>query len=552
MVALGETEEAKATSRAILTLSRAARAFLYYDAENDAIRAFLEAVAHHMKQALRYGEMTLSIRPYEILRDGEVIYREEDRERSLSFRLYRDGARRLTFKPSLSWDELIRLLGIISIRYIGVRQQEDDVVTLLWRAGFQNIEVFSVEGFRPEDDEEMEEEDDDDGRLGAIALKLPQGFDDRVPEYRGVGEIEYRTVEPVYLEALQGEDTLDEVPLQCLRLVEALLEAVRDPEFTSGLDPFLTSLRELQTYLFGAQRYDLMVDVVKAVTESDLPKWGKVRVEDLVPVFAEESTLGQIVASALSTPEIPPDLVELLGILPGEPVPRVLKMLRNRWFDNGRHLGVGLVERTPTERLGPVVDFLKSRPGAMAAELLRVVARRSPELASEAAVYLCSSDRKEARLAAMEVLEVVPYRSSIGRVLARALDDPEEEIRSRAAWLFAEHRQERAFDLILKREQAAAELGSTEAVAFGEALATLDADRALRLFTKWCRSGGILGGYRGARTERARAAVSGLATMATPESEKLIRRVLKRADGELRQHCVQAMVQLRRRQRGAD
>ncbi len=83
MVALGDTDEALAASRAVLTLARAARAFLYYDAENDSVRMFLEALAHHMKAALRHGDLVLTIKPWEILRGDEVIYRAKGRERSL-------------------------------------------------------------------------------------------------------------------------------------------------------------------------------------------------------------------------------------------------------------------------------------------------------------------------------------------------------------------------------------------------------------------------------------------------------------------------------------
>ena len=62
---------------------------------------------------------------------------------------------------------------------------------------------------------------------------------------------------------------------------------------------------------------------------------------------------------------------------------------------------------------------------------------------------------------------------------------------------------------------------------------------------------GILRGFRTGREELWRLAVSGLAVLATDDAEKLIKGVLKRSDGALHQRCVQAMVELRRRQRGA-
>ena len=91
----------------------------------------------------QYEEIDLEIRPFEMLRDGEVVYLERDRERSLAFKLFRDGVRSVIIEPEVAWEELLRLLEILSIRFTGIRQQEDDVVTLLLKAGFKGSVYFS-------------------------------------------------------------------------------------------------------------------------------------------------------------------------------------------------------------------------------------------------------------------------------------------------------------------------------------------------------------------------------------------------------------------------
>ena len=40
-----------------------------------------------------------------MLRGAEVVYLERNRERSLAFRLFRDGVRRLTISPDVAWEE---------------------------------------------------------------------------------------------------------------------------------------------------------------------------------------------------------------------------------------------------------------------------------------------------------------------------------------------------------------------------------------------------------------------------------------------------------------
>ena len=130
-IALGGTPAGQDTNEMLRALSRAARSFLIYDPRNDAIRGFLEDYRQLSYHALRtHGKLSLEVRPFELVLDREVVYLERNRERSLAFRMFRDGVRRITVSPEVDWEELLRLLEILSIRFTGVRQQEDDIVKL--------------------------------------------------------------------------------------------------------------------------------------------------------------------------------------------------------------------------------------------------------------------------------------------------------------------------------------------------------------------------------------------------------------------------------------
>ena len=153
-IALGGTPAGRATNEMLRALARTARSFLIYDTKNEAIKGFLEVYQAEAQKAFdEFGEMDLEIRPFEMLREGEVVYLERDRERSLAFRLFRDGVRKITIQPTVAWEELLRLLEIMSIRYTGINQQEEDIVTLLLKSGFYNVQISSVEGFVPDDEE---------------------------------------------------------------------------------------------------------------------------------------------------------------------------------------------------------------------------------------------------------------------------------------------------------------------------------------------------------------------------------------------------------------
>ena len=137
----GASEQGKAAAKSLGAMDRAARSFTLYDPGNAAVSHFLEEIEQNFRSYLdAYGAMDLRVRPYELLIEDEVIYEDEDRERSLAFKLFRDGVRRLVIERNAPWEEILQLLQILSVRFTGIRSNEDDMVTLLWKAGFKNIE----------------------------------------------------------------------------------------------------------------------------------------------------------------------------------------------------------------------------------------------------------------------------------------------------------------------------------------------------------------------------------------------------------------------------
>jgi len=112
---------AVAAGAALLALTRAARSFTLYDPANKVVRALIADYRDRFRAVLEgHGPLLLEAHPFELTLGREVVYLERDRERSLAFRLFRDGVRRLSFMAGTSWDELLRLLQILSIRYTGV------------------------------------------------------------------------------------------------------------------------------------------------------------------------------------------------------------------------------------------------------------------------------------------------------------------------------------------------------------------------------------------------------------------------------------------------
>ncbi len=274
--ALGSDERTRAANEALRALARAARSFRLYDPSNDAIRVFLQEVRDSFRSyGENHGDLVLGIRPFEmVLADvREVVYLERDRERSLAFRLFRDGVRNLSIQPAVEWSELLQLLEILSIRYTGISHSEDDVVTLLWKAGFQHIEIEAVEGFVPED----EVQDDGMGievaheRLSAHAeVRVPPNFDLPPPSYAKEAEAKPLRVDDDVLARLRAEESSQQLPEDCLNLVREILQVVQSPTDPIELSEARPLLYEIRDFLMSEGQLDnllRMLDLLLAVLQ---------------------------------------------------------------------------------------------------------------------------------------------------------------------------------------------------------------------------------------------------------------------------------------------
>ncbi|HSP79416.1 MAG TPA: hypothetical protein VLQ93_12850, partial [Myxococcaceae bacterium] len=266
--ALSGSPAVEAVNGALRALSKAARAFTLYEPRNEAIRRFIADFRERMEAALRTcgGPIVLTVQPFELQLGSEPVYAEKDRERSLSFRLFRDGVRKLTFPTHTPWEDFLRLLEILSVRFIGVRQQEDDLVTLLTKARFQALTFEAVEGFAEQEDDE-EDPEGVEFPEGAAARSLPHvqappEFDLPLPPPAGpmVG-ITLREVPPRYLEALRAEETPETVPARAVRLVAELVSAAE----AGRLEPAeLSSVAaEVRDFLVADRRLDALARWVR-------------------------------------------------------------------------------------------------------------------------------------------------------------------------------------------------------------------------------------------------------------------------------------------------
>ncbi len=553
---LGGSPAASTANAALRALSRAARSFLIYEPHNAAIRAFLESYREDVGRALGHGPLALDVRPFEMLRFGEVVYLERDRGRSLAFRLFRDGVRKLTIFPDVPWEELQKLLEILSIRYTGVRQQEDDIVTLLWKAGFTRIQISAVEGFVPDEDGGSEggEGGGEGGETGpatpqseerqGLRVEIPNDWDRPFPALLGAKPIKYIPLPPSVLVKLH--DNSSTLPNQCLRLVRRMLEVASDPTDPTTLEEVLPLVEEVRDFLLADGQLQWLrglIDILQTLPEDHRKKY--------LNGFASEASLKKILHTVgKGVEDAPPELVALLESLPGEHVRSLVRLLASEKGESQRRVLRKLLVRFCAGNPTALIEGMNGADASLSRELLKVLEEAAPEQAIDAALKVADHPDMELRLEVHRLLDLADGEPVID-ALRRMVRSSEEELRRRAITSLVNKGDQGCFPTLQERLERG-HPSESEAEALGMAMARVEPEVARALFTKWVTPKGMIGRFMALPGQRIQwwGAVSGLAIL-PGEVEPLIRGLFDRVDEDLRQHCVAVLVRRRKRQLGA-
>ncbi|MEP0773067.1 MAG: hypothetical protein HRF46_01735 [Acidobacteriota bacterium] len=550
---LASSPAGKDAAEVVRALVKAGRSVILYDASNEAVRDFLVEVRQRMEAFLAtHQELALQVHPYELLHAGEVVYVERDRERSLALRLYRDGVRRLTFVSGLTWEELSRFISVLGVMFKGIRHQEEDFVTLLWKADLAHVKVEAVAGFRPEDDEVVHRPGEPGRGLKpanetqALIFDAPYEFDHPAPDFRERGQVAWRPLSAEARHRLAREESEEDTPAQCLTLVRELIAAMKDMEDRLEVADVLPLVREIRDFLVASNRLDVLLDmgwILRARLEGEARR-------DLLLACLDERALAHLLTRA----EDQAAVRKAAACLVPEHLDSVLRLAAAG--GEGASALPGAALATLLESLGRGQEVvlrahLSGAQGPLAGVVLAALARLSPDEAAAAAGEVLASGSEEAQSQAVAVLRGLPYGPRVGRALAQALSSGSEEVRLGALQVLAKNRERRVLANLLERLQssAAAELSAREASALGITLAMVDPQKALESFTAWLKPSGLLQRVASRPLPVQIAAVSGLGRLPGAAAEELLAWAAQHAAPEARERA-QALLQRRREAAG--
>ena len=555
---LGSTPAARAANSALLAMSRAARSFLLYDPSNEAIRTFLEDLKSKFEAfSAEYGDMELDIRPFELVYEGDVIYLERDRERSLAFKMFRDGVRRLSVKGGVTWDELLRLLEILSIRYTGVRQQEDDIVTLLWKAGFKNIEIEAVEGVMPDEEEEI-----DDAMADGAArekkssygaqIEAPADRDLPLPKFYRAGRLRHRELDQHEIDGLLSEVDARFLAVNALTLAEDMLEVVKNPTDPTTLDDILSYLDEIRDFLLAEEQLGHLSRLVVMLQKTfpDEPEL----IQPMLRRFSGPEALRRILKSIQKNHSAPPpELLELMAMIPADHLDQCINLLAMERDQTSRRILRHLIEHFTTGReVWFIQRLLEVDDPAVAADMLRCAGRVMPDSVFEFAPELASKTDAELQDELLYHIEAVDH-PEVDKALLQLLDSSNEGVRIRTIDAMAVRNDTRAYRNLVDsvNERAFGKLSVREAESIGKAMAILQPNQARVRFVDWVKPRNLIQRWFGRPGQKMLAwtALAGLEIITDEDYDKHIEWLAKRTSDDLYKRCRACLVHRRRNRR---
>jgi hypothetical protein len=469
------------------------------------------------------------VHAFELLLGSDTVYVEKDRERSLAFRLFRDGVRQLTFEPGATWEELLRLLEILSIRYTGVRQQEDDLVTLLRKASFDHIGITAIEGFVPEE-EQAEATPTHASGAEAERSDPPEGWDP-VPPPGEAAALRYRSVPDELRQRLQAEEAPETVAPQAMRAALELLAAA-GPAEADAAQAFALEVRE---FLLVEERADLVIDLARAGAGA-LARQPEAMRSFLARILDPPTLKAVIAGLPLETTEAPPHLVEVLAAAPDAFSGPLLDLLAEG-DDPRAPLVRGLVARSSGLSPAAIVERLSAATGPARVGLMRLLAESDPPAALRDAMASTTGDDADVQTEALRQLQAAEFGPQIARALRHLVESPFEAVRVAALPAMARGGARVVPTLAAHAEKNADSLSLEEAEATGRALAQAAPRGALERFEAWLHpQGGRLLGRLSRRlgpTSLQRAALAGLEAIGGAEADALLELLGTKGDADI-------------------
>jgi HEAT repeat protein len=386
---------------------------------------------------------TVAVEERELLWNGVSVYHGEDGAPSsasfrenLAFAMYRDGLREVSFHKGVEREELDAFLDVLA-RVARVRDDQDDLLTLLWDRDWYHLRYRYVEGLpegtvlpapsgaQPEQTRfQLAEEQEEIQRASTVSPDDFRGalyFLDAGELRRVEAEVSREMGRDVWVDVLNAlfDRVQDSGPLRQEQIIGILGDLLPTLLGSAKLETAALLLSELVAIATGGQR--LAVPVMRQLRALFDQLADPATVAELVRTVEESG--GAADEKALST---------LLSYFPPEALGPLLRVAETSASPAVRRTVQAAAERLAGSAREHVAKLLLDADGAVAAGAARLVGRVRIHTAAPDVARLLRRPEAATRLAAVEALQEL-RSTNASEALEGALEDADREVRVAAA-----------------------------------------------------------------------------------------------------------------------
>lgn len=445
----------------------------------------------------------------------------------------------------------------LAFRFVGIRQQEHDLLTLLRRANFKSIEIVAIEAFVP--DEEDPEKDVGEyehrefkttGNIPAYdkdCVRIAENWDLPAPSYQATAppHLEYRPVLETSLANLRSAES-DKVLAQCA--VTAVERLLNDPKNID--DPTYAFIEETADYLVSEVKLEALISLLRIIGEK-LPDAR--RREKMIQRLGGNEVLDRFISRLEPTDKHINMFIELINLAPDKPLEHVLDRLMVEKNEVVLRFIKGVLVQMASAHPDQLLDRLQRAPARVASELFAILAFNAPERCVDAALRLALHEAPAIQMSALGVLCNAPPSKGLEARLRALMEGKILCVRVQAAKVFRNKYPRTSpatiFAWVNRRCEHAIEV--EEALALGRLLAETSSKRAFKAAREWIKPRWnwktLIDKLQGKTTKSMHkwAAAAALEAIGDKESLRILDRLAKSGNGEIENYCRKAFTRLR-------
>jgi len=419
----------------ILVLIKAKKNLRIYPKENPMYRKILEDAHASLSSILEDREaLVFQIKQNEMLVDGDVVYRNEDRRESLALLFFRDGIKQLSFHEGIPQNELEGFLEIISEDFER-RDSDEDIVTLMWERDLQSIHYVLDESTYMEDDGYEAAAVEQAREQSAGEADVLRAYEDA---FRAEDASQINIV-PLTNEDLQNiiQELEEEPSEKILTLVHLFLSILVDVDQAEEVDEITDLLKRALHFTIGGGNLEAAVSILRQMRQaaSTHPDHdGLMTLKKTVETFLNGMDFSRFFGELLDSGTIFSEdaIHEFTRFLDSRSIPHLITMLGELDTIASRKLWIRILVELGRKDIVPITLGLNDERWYVVRNIIYILRQIGDGAVIEHLREVITHPEIRVRKEAIQALGEVGA-GDVALILKDYLSDPDESIRIAAA-----------------------------------------------------------------------------------------------------------------------